>query len=233
MIKFSAGTIVALILLALTQSESQSPPFLSAILELKVAEEEASRKTESRSKVWIDYEGQRYCSETKVVSPDGKGATFVTIQSHGNVYMLNVANRTAQEIPASDEQQMVFDWDRLPDYKRFGGIVVGTDTVAGYETDVYEYIQFEDTMENLSAGEKSVASRDKEMGELKSILARSASQSRVRAWIWRDTDVPLKTVVDYGPKQITSETIQISVNVAIPERVFTIPEDYTMKRMQR
>ena len=105
---------------------------------MKVTEEEGDRKTESLSKVWVDYEEQRYCTETDLITPEGRGAKFVTIQTGGKVYVLNTQEKTAQEIPASEEEKMPLQSGGLPDYKRFGGVRVGTDTVAGYETDIYE-----------------------------------------------------------------------------------------------
>lgn len=200
---------------------------------MKVTEEEGDRKTESLSKVWVDYEGQRYCTETDLITPEGGGAKFITIQIGSKVYVLNTIEKTAQEIPASEEGKMPLQSGGLPDYKRFGGVRVGTDTVAGYETDIYEYIKFEDTIESISVFGKTLSSSDEGTEELEDIMARSARQSKVRAWIWRGPDVALKTVVDFGPLHITTETVHIAVNVDIPERVFTIPKGYTMKKIQR
>ena len=55
-------------------------------------------------------------------------------------------------------------------------------------------------------------------------MAGSARQSKVRAWIWKETGVPLKTIVDFGRTCITTETVNIAVNVDIPERVFTMQQ---------
>lgn len=209
----------------------QSFPFRTAIIEMKVIEEEADRRTESVSKLWIDYEGQRYCSETEMITPGGKGVKYVTIQSDGKVYMLNVEQKTAQEIPSSEEGKILFDLNKTPDYKRFRATKVGTDTIAGWETDVFEYITFEDRPQ-YTLGQEKADSLVKGGEELKDLMSKSAVQSKVRQWIWKKTDFPLKTIVDNGPRRTITETVHIAVDVPLPERVFKVPKEYTIKKMQ-
>lgn len=193
---------------------------------MRVVEEEGGRKMEGISKVWANFKEQRFCTETEMATPDGKRTKYVTIQADGKVYVLNVETKTAQEIPYLGEGSSRFDWGKTPDYKRFGGIAVGTDTVAGRETDIYEYIKFEDRFQKHLGQQEGV-------DELKELMAKSANQIRVRQWIWRGTDFPLKTILDYGTKRVITETMHIAVNVNIPERVFKVPGEYTVKKTQR
>jgi hypothetical protein len=46
-------------------------------------------------------------------------------------------------------------------------------------------------------------------------------------------DIPLKTIVDDGRRLVTTETVNIAVNVKVPERVFTIPKGYTITKLPR
>ena len=183
--------------------------------------------------MWIDYETRRYCTETEVIAPLTSKAKFITIRTGEYVYILDPLDKTARKIPASEGGRMPFESGGLPDYKRFGGVPVGSDSVAGYATDIYEYIKIEDAIENVSGPGAPRASGDYRHEELEDIMAGSARQSKVRAWIWKETGVPLKTIVDFGRTCITTETVNIAVNVDIPERVFTVPEEYTIRKMQQ
>ena len=221
-----------MLLLLPQQAESQSPPFRTAIYEMKVTEQEKDRLTETMSKVWINYEERKYCIETDMITLDGKGTKYITIHSDGTVFLLQAETKTAQEIPSSSEEKRLFDWGEMPDHERFEGTQVGTDTVAGLETVVYEYIKLEDKPRGIVKRERRDG-RKEDTIELEDITSQSAIQSNVRQWIWKGTDFPLKTIVDYGSKKVTTEVLHIAVDVDVPERVFRIPKDYTLKKNQQ
>ena len=212
---------------------AQGPPFRTAVFEMKVVEEKGEWKTEGLSKVWVNFNEQKFTTETRVIGPGGKRTKYTTILSEGKAYVLNMEAKTAQEFPYAEGGNVVIDWGKTPDYYRFGGIIVGTDTVAGKEADIYEFIKFEERIP-LSPGEGSGINREDEGLEgLQEILARAAVQLKVRQWIWKGTDFPLKTILDYGSKRNITEIVNIAVNVEIPERVFKVPKDYSLRKLKR
>lgn len=125
----------------------QGPPFRTAVFEMRVIEEEGERKTEGLSKVWVNFNEQKYTTETDVTGPSGKRTKYATILGEGKAYVLNMEAKTAQEIPYSEDSGPLMDWARTPDYKRFGGIAVGLDTIAGLDTEIYEYVKFEERIQ--------------------------------------------------------------------------------------
>jgi hypothetical protein len=99
--------------------------------------------------------------------------------------------------------------------------------VAGLATDIYEYVKLEDRFPGqVDQSEKPGVQAD----DLGTIMAASGKQSFVRQWIWTEKQFPLKTIIDEGPKKTTTETMRISVDVNLPERVFTVPKGYVLKK---
>jgi hypothetical protein len=201
-------------------------------MEIRTIQEEDGTRTEGISKIWIDFEDEKYCVETEMQGRDGMAMQYVTIQNQGHVFVLNVQAKTAQEIPPDVGAGQMYGWKESPDFIRFGGVNVGLDTVAGHETEIYEYVKLEDRG-SVQTEEENQAGDEKEREDgLAEIMAASGRQTRVRQWIWKGTQFPLKTIVDEGARQTTTETMHIVVDADIPERVFVVPKDYAIKKMQ-
>jgi len=201
-------------------------------MEIQTLEEQDGIRTEGISKIWIDFEDEKYCVETEIQAPDGKMTKYVTIQKQGHVFVLNVQTQTAQEIPPGIGASQMYGWKELPDFIRFGGVSVGVDTVAGLETEIYEYIKLEDRGAG-EMNEENLASDAEESGnELAEIMSASGRQTHVRQWIWYWTQFPLKTIIDEGMSRTTTETIRIVVDADIPAHVFIVPKEYAIKKTQ-
>ncbi len=104
----------------------------------------------------------------------------------------------ALEIPPS---QMRITAEGLPEYRKYKGKQVGSEEIEGKMTDIYEY-------------ERPAQSSGRPLG----------STDRVKDWIWRGKEFPLKSVVTSEQGRNTTVVHNIVIDAAVSDSLFRLPK---------
>lgn len=112
-------------------------------------------------------------------------------------YTILLDRGIAQEIPPS---QMRIT-KGLPEYRKYEGRHVGSEEIEGKMTDIYEY-------------ERPAQLSGRPPG----------STDRVKDWIWRETEFPLKTVVTSQQGRNTTVVTDIVIDAAVSDSLFQLPK---------
>lgn len=113
-------------------------------------------------------------------------------------YTILLDRGIALEIPPS---QMRITAEGLPEYRKYEGKQVGSEEIEGKMTDIYEY-------------ERPAQASGRPPG----------SADRVKDWIWRGKEFPLKTVVTSEQGRNTTVVTNIVMNAAVSDSLFQLPK---------
>ncbi len=113
-------------------------------------------------------------------------------------YTILLNRGIALEIPPS---QMRITTEGLPEYRKYEGKHVGSEEIEGKMTDIYEY-------------ERPAQPTGPSQG----------STDRVKDWIWRGKEFPLKTVVTSEEGRNTTVVYNIVINAAVSDSLFRLPK---------